>query len=73
MYQFTILFSCLSLGTAMVISPVFEQKLVSMVETSMKCRNIAGMTLAIVKGEFFVSMVISPVFEQKLVSMVELV
>ena len=50
MYHFIILFSCLSLGTAMVISPVFEQKLISMVETSMKCRHIAGMTLAIVKG-----------------------
>ena len=55
----------------MVIIPVFKQKLVSMVETRMKCRHIAGMTLAIVKGVFSVSMVISPQFEQKLVSYVE--
>ena len=71
MYQFIFLFSCLSLGAAMVISPVFEQKLVSLVETSMKCRHIAGMNLAIVKGELSVSMVVSPQFEQKLVSYVE--
>ena len=56
---------------SMVISPQFEQKLVSYVETSMKCRHIARMSLAIVKGGLSVSMVINPQFEQKLVSYVE--
>ena len=34
----------------------------------MKCRYIAAMPLAIVKGMLSVSMVTSPQFEQKLVS-----
>ena len=47
------------LSVSMAISSQFEQKLVTMVKSSMKCRHIAGMTMAIVKGELFVSMAIS--------------
>ena len=43
----------LSLCYASVLSPDFETKLQTIIDASMKCRHIPGMTLSVVKGMTF--------------------
>ena len=37
-----------------VLDPQFEAKLRSLINTSMECHHIPGMTLAVVKGKFII-------------------
>ena len=46
------LFIFLTLSQGAIFSPDFETKIVSYIEESMKCHNVPGMTLSVVKGNY---------------------
>ena len=48
-----------------VLDPRFESKLRSLINVSMECHHIPGMTLAVVKGEYISSKTLSPISKQK--------
>ena len=48
---FLLLTSCIT-GHATVFDQDVEQKVKSYIDVSMKCRNIPGMTLSVVKGKY---------------------